>query len=81
MTHTFVGTTSKTIDLDPSEFAGMTVPQVTAEIMKTLRDIASDVNFWDADIEAAAIEIVESYRVEAVTGRYTVATKSDASPE
>lgn len=57
MTHTFVGTTSKTVDLDPSEYVGMTVPQITADIMKTLRDIAPDVNFWDPEIEMAAIEI------------------------
>lgn len=57
MTHTFVGTTSTTVDLDANEYVGMTVPQITADILKTLRDIAPEVDYWNPEIEMAAIQI------------------------
>lgn len=51
---TFVGQTNRPLSLDPAEFTGMTVPTITAEIKRTLRDIAPDVSFFEDDIVLAA---------------------------
>jgi hypothetical protein len=53
--HTFVGTTSKTISLDPAEYRGMSVPAITEEIKNVLRSIAPDVSFYEQDVVEAAI--------------------------
>lgn len=50
----FVGTTSAPLSLEPAEFAGKTVPQVTDEIMKLLREIKPDVSFFEDDLVLAA---------------------------
>jgi len=51
---TFVGSTSKTISLDPAEFRGMTVPAITEAITEVLRGIAPDVSFYEQDVVEAA---------------------------
>lgn len=51
---TFVGTTSKTISLDPAEFVGMPLPAITEEIKSVLRGIAPDVDFFEQDVVEAA---------------------------
>ncbi len=53
----FVGTTSKALSLDPTEFAGMRVPQITGEILKTLGEIAPGVNFFTDDVVLAAEQL------------------------
>lgn len=50
----FVGTTSKSITLDPAEFRGMGVPAITEEIKSVLRGIAPDVDFFEDDLVEAA---------------------------
>lgn len=52
---TFVGTTSKSIALDPAEFHGMSVPAITDQIKSILAGIAPDVDFFEQDIVDAAI--------------------------
>lgn len=50
----FVGTTSQPLSLDPAEFVNKTIPQITEEVMKTLREIAPGVSFFHDDVVLAA---------------------------
>lgn len=54
---TFVGTTSKSVSLDPAEFAGQSIPTITAGIMQVMASIAPDVSFFEDDIVEAANEL------------------------
>ncbi len=50
----FMGTRSTRLSLDPAEFDGLTTPQITDEIVRTLRAIAPDTSFFDEDVVLAA---------------------------
>lgn len=50
----FVGTTTAPLSVDPSEFTGMTVPQISQELLKMLREIKPDANFFEDDTLLAA---------------------------
>lgn len=62
----FVGTTSQSVDLSPDEFAGLSVPQITAEILETLSSIAPHVDFFEADVEAASRIVADSAALEVI---------------
>lgn len=53
----FVGTTSKKLTLDPAEFRDQSVPQITLEVQRVLREIAPDVSFFTDDIVLAAEQL------------------------
>lgn len=53
----FVGTTSAPLSLDPTEFEGLSVPQVTDEIKKLLAGIAPGVSFFEDDVVLAAEQL------------------------
>lgn len=52
---TLTGTTEVTLTLDPSEFEGMTVPEITAELFEILSSIAPEVNF--IEVEDAVVDV------------------------
>lgn len=54
----FRGSKTEHLDLDPGEFRGQAVPEVTAAIKDILRGIAPDADFVAEDIDFAANEIV-----------------------
>lgn len=56
----FVGTTSKPLSIDPAEFAGMKVPEITAEMLKMLSEIAPGVSFFLDDVVLAAETVSEA---------------------
>lgn len=56
----FVGSTSQRLSLDPTEYLDMSIPQITSDIMRTLRSIAPDVTFFEEDVVTAADEIARS---------------------
>lgn len=62
---TFVGTASVSLELAPSEFAGMGKAQVTAAVLQSAREIAPQVDFWGPDIEAAAAQLCEANEASA----------------
>lgn len=53
----FVGTSCTALALDPDEFAGLTVPRITEEVLKMLREIAPQVNFFHDDVVLAAEQL------------------------
>jgi hypothetical protein len=53
----FVGTTCTALSLDPAEFAGLTISQITGEILDVLAAIAPGVDFFPADIVEAANDL------------------------
>lgn len=55
----FVGTTCKECSLDPAEWAGQSVSQITEELLKILGEIAPGVNFFVDDIVLAAHELAQ----------------------
>lgn len=55
----FVGTISTPISVDPAEYKGMSVPKITASILKTLREIQPGASFFEQDVEMAAIAVAE----------------------
>lgn len=61
----FVGTTSKPISLDPEEFAGKAIPDITEEILLTLSEIAPDVTFFHDDVVLAAETLANGTATEA----------------
>jgi len=56
----FVGTVEVPLNLDPAEFRGKTVAQISAEVLNTLRSINRDASFFEQDTELAAIAIYEA---------------------
>jgi hypothetical protein len=58
MHFTFVGTTSKSVSLDPREYRGKSLPTITKQVMDVMRSIAPDVDFFEEDIVEAASELV-----------------------
>lgn len=55
---TFVGTTCQDVSLDPGEFAGQSVPQITDEIKRVLAEIRPDVSFFEDDVVLAAEQLI-----------------------
>ena len=53
----FVGTSTHTLELDPSEYRGMSTPQITREVKKLLAGIAPGVSFFPEDIAQAVHEL------------------------
>lgn len=53
----FVGTTSVSTSFDPAEFRGMSVTQITDEILTVLRSIKPDVDFFEEDLVLTANEL------------------------
>lgn len=56
----FVGQVSTPLSLDPAEFAGRSVPQITADIMATLKSIDPRVSFFEDDAQLAAEQLFEA---------------------
>jgi hypothetical protein len=56
----FVGTTSVRASFDPKEFAGQSLPVITAEVLKTLREIAPGVSFFEQDAVETAAELMNA---------------------
>jgi hypothetical protein len=52
----FVGTTSASLSLDPTEFVG-SAKTITAEIKRLLSEIKPDVSFFEDDVELAAEQL------------------------
>ena len=61
----FVGTTSKPLSLDPTEFKGLPVMRITEEILLTLSEIAPDVTFFHDDVVLAAEQIANDAQTPA----------------
>jgi hypothetical protein len=55
----FCGTKSTPMSIDPTEYKGLSVPRITSAILQQLRSISPGVDFFEQDIELAAIEIKE----------------------
>ena len=53
----FTGTKQINLNLDPGEYRGQSVPQITESILKTLREIDSSVSYFNEDAELAAIAL------------------------
>jgi hypothetical protein len=53
-----VGTVCTPISVDPAEYLGMTVPQATAEILKTAKEINPTANYFLDDAVLAANQVV-----------------------
>ena len=53
----FVGSTSTRLSLDPTEYIDWTVPQIAADILRTLKAISPDVTFFEEDVVMAANDL------------------------
>ncbi len=53
----FAGTKIVNLSLDPREFKGQSQPQITEAIMKLLKEIDRDVDFFEQDVVMAADDI------------------------
>lgn len=57
MRFSFVGTTEVHADLDPTEFRGMKVDAIAAEIEVVLKSVAPNVDLNFEDIVSAAVKL------------------------
>lgn len=53
----FVGSTSTRLSLDPTEYIDMSVPQITTDILRTLKAISPDVDYFEEDVVMAANDL------------------------
>jgi len=60
LSFSFVGTSEHPMSIDPAEYRGMKVPAITATLLNTLRSIAPGVDFFEQDVEMAAIAVAEA---------------------
>lgn len=56
----FVGTTSTPLSVDPAEYKGKTLPQVTELLEKQLAELSPGVTFFRDDIVLAAESIANA---------------------
>ncbi len=56
---TLVGTTSRTLYVDPKDYVDMTESQIAEAIAHTAREEFPDIDFWEEDFIRAAEDLYE----------------------
>lgn len=59
----FVGTTSKSLSLDPAEFRNQSINKIADEVHRILREIAPGVSFFHDDVVLAAEQLANETQV------------------
>jgi len=61
----FTGIVSTPLSLDPAEFKGATIPEITALVLQTLHGIDARVSFFEDDARLAAETLHEEASLDA----------------